>query len=101
MHYGEKKQLVYNGLEVVFYKHETKFKKYEYELTSIQYCKLIHPKLLKEFLDDPLSFGIKPKLKTLPEEKFYKVFLKQDENFRLYVDEVKDVTNDDEFNHLH
>lgn len=107
MHYTDQAQFDYNHFNIVIYKHAdwtTRQKStIDYELTSVQSCQYISPKLIRSIMDEIHSFRKTRKFKkdsplnqlnALNTESFYLVKIKQ-VNFDGYVIEsIVDATHD-------
>lgn len=113
MHYGDKDAVESAILEVVIYKHEVVGEirglsdDFEYSLESIQQCKYINPRLLASFIKrfDSGKEGAFLDIngwKTLTAETWQLVTFKVDDDDRLRVESIEDVSESkNEFHRLH
>jgi hypothetical protein len=108
MHYEDLFVAENSKLEIVIYKHETSEPgETVYELSSIQCCFLIHPKLVKDFIElfhfENHFTNVEskfPELKQLKTECFYVVkFIYDDNDFCLKIIDFSKASKDWELLH--
>lgn len=104
MHYGDKKHLKENELQVVVYKHEIcgKEDSYDYDITSIQSCNYFPPRLLKELFSDPAKY-LENDFKDKKSEEWYLVTIKSTDGYNdMKIKSIKLVSKSrNEFHRLH
>ena len=97
MHYLDDKQIENNILQIVLYKHEVlpSEDEIDYEITSIQKCQYVPPRLILKLLKNPNKLSKFKEIAKLEIEKWWLLSFKQNKWDKLSLLSFEDVSDDD------